>query len=68
MMQMVQNVMGELLIRLSTTDDFSSEDETEIRTKMLSAANNQLLISFEYTDNFTRSKTGKNIYFIQNVK
>jgi len=66
--QMIQNVKGQLIFKLSVTDDFSFNDELEIKTKMISSVNNQLSISFIYTDNdFIRSESGKHIYFIQNI-
>ncbi|MCJ7448034.1 MAG: hypothetical protein MUO72_10085 [Bacteroidales bacterium] len=67
-MQMIQNVSGDLLVKLSTTKDFTIDDEAEIRAKICSIVNNQLVLNFEYTDDFIRSKSGKNIEFIQRMK
>ena len=66
-LQMVQNIKGQLIIKISTTEVFNDNDESEIKSKMNAAVNNQLRISFVYTDDFIQSVSGKHIYFIQNI-
>ncbi|MBG0860780.1 MAG: phenylacetate--CoA ligase family protein [Bacteroidales bacterium] len=68
MMQIIQEVKGEILIKFSITNDFNKADEAKIRAIIKSACHDQLSVKFEYSDDFIRSKSGKRILFIQKIK
>jgi len=66
--QLIQDSIGDLLIKLDTTHDFDSKDEAELKTKLLSAVKNQLTLTIEYTNDFIKTESGKNILFIQRIR
>ena len=66
--QLIQDSIGDLLIKLDTTHDFDSNDEAELKTKLLSAVKNQLTLTIEYTNDFIKTESGKNILFIQRIR
>mgnify|MGYP001382447849 CR=1 FL=1 len=67
LIQIVQNTKGKIVLRLDTTSDYNDKDETEIRD-IINSSFNLSSIDFEYTDVFVKSKSGKHIFFIQNIK
>ena len=68
-MQIVQEKKGEIVLFISVLQGivFNNDDENEIRNKMINAAEGELIIDFIYTDNLKRTKSGKHIYFIQEL-
>ena len=68
MIQIIQEVIGVITMRLDTTKDFTKEDEEEIRNIISTSFNKQFSIIFEYSNDFIRTKSGKHIFFIQRIK
>ncbi len=66
--QLVQKTKGKLIIRINALSSYSLADESEIRKKICSSLNERLIVNFEYTDDFIKTKGGKNIFFLQNIK
>lgn len=69
-MQIVQKSAGEIIIYIHPLSNiyFNLDDEKEISTKMIDAVGGKLSIDFVYTENLRRTKSGKHIYFIQEIK
>ena len=69
-MQIMQKIPGVIHIYIHTLHsvEFTSDDEDEIRTKMMNAVGGKLKINFVYTDDLKRTKSGKHIYFIQELQ
>ena len=63
--QIIQNVKGEVLIKLDCIEGWKVEDELEL-IKLISA-NNSIKINIIYTKEFELTKAGKRKFMIQNV-
>ncbi|MBG0858253.1 MAG: hypothetical protein IQL11_02035, partial [Bacteroidales bacterium] len=68
MIQIIQEVRGEIIMKLATTSNFNEDDEEKIRSIISSACQNQLTLRFEYSDDFLKSKSGKHILFVQRIQ
>jgi len=66
-MQLEQNEIGHVIVRIIKSDGFSPEDEREILQKMQSSAGEDLKISFEYVDELQRTQNGKVRFLLQNL-
>ena len=67
-MQLVQDEPGEVLVRIIRDDQFSENDECEIRDKMRQSVDSQLDVRFEYRRELPVNNGGKVEFVIQNVQ
>lgn len=67
MVQMIQEEKGKLIIKLNVNGLFNRSDEAAIREKINIVVNSKIEIIIEYTEEFVRSKSGKNLEFIQKI-
>ena len=66
-MQLVQEEVGRVLVRIVKTNEYSVKDEQEIRQKMQKNVDNQLDITFDYVDEIPRTARGKYRFLIQKL-
>lgn len=66
-MQLVQDVEGQLMVRLVPTAHYSNADEQEILSKLQGAVGTGLDIRFEYVSDIPRTKMGKQMFLIQEL-
>ena len=66
--QVVQNVIGEVLINLVVKNDFNNDDSKEIKDKITSAANNKLIVKICFVEEIGKTNRGKHKFFVQNIK
>jgi hypothetical protein len=62
----VQNEIGKIDILIVKEKDYTQENESEIRSKILNVTD--IDISFKYATDIPRTKAGKHLFFIQNIK
>lgn len=66
-MQLIQEELGKIIIKIVRDSHFSNCDEQEIISKMLKSVGNNLEISFEYVDTIPRTASGKYRFLIQKL-
>lgn len=67
MMQLVQNEMGKVLVKIIEKEKLNKADLSEISDKMRKAAYNSIDVEIKIVDNIERTKSGKYKFLIQNV-
>ncbi|MBF4475244.1 phenylacetate--CoA ligase family protein [Methanobacterium formicicum] len=66
-MQIVQEEVGKIIIKIIPEANYSSENEDEIKSKLKNVVDD-LEIDFEYVDHIQRTKTGKHKFLIQKLE
>lgn len=66
-MQLVQEIEGEVTVRIVPTPLFSRDDEQELSAKIREAAVFGLEIKFEYPSEIPRTRMGKHLFLIQKL-
>lgn len=66
--QLIQNSIDELIVKLSTNNDFTLTDEKSIIEKMKLSINNKLNIKIIRVDYIEKTSMGKHKIIIQNIK
>lgn len=66
-MQIVQNEPGILVVKIVKTDEYTTEDEAEIRTGIQKVTDNTVDTIFDYATPIVRSISGKYKFLIQNM-
>ncbi len=64
--QIIQNKVGEIEIHIIKGNAFSSKDEMEIKKKIQSVTDIDII--FKYVDNIPLTKRGKHLFLKQNIK
>lgn len=67
-MQLEQNVIGELLIRIVQYVPFSSSDIDGLREFLEESVSRQLKVKIEFVDRIAKTHRGKHRFLIQNVR
>jgi len=67
-MQILQNKIGEIIISIIKTKNYSSEDEILLKRQLLSSVNNKLSITFNYPEFIQKTSSGKHKFLISNVQ
>lgn len=66
-MQLVQNEVGEVIVKIIEKEKLREEDINEIVSKMENACNGYLKVSVEIVSEIKRTSSGKHKFLIQNV-
>jgi phenylacetate-CoA ligase len=66
-MQVVQDEIGKILIRIIKSDNFSQDDHQEMIQTLQIATDNALNIQIEFVDDIPRTKTGKHKFLMQQL-
>ena len=66
--QIIQGTLQDFTVRVVATEDFSVEDEVEIRTRMWKRLGSNVNINIEMVDSIERSASGKFKAVISKVK
>lgn len=68
-LQIVQNEIGELIIKVEKSGNFSEEDiKTEIIKSLSNRYNDAFVFKVIFTDHIERTRSGKHKFLIQNLK
>lgn len=67
-MQLEQNEIGKVTVRIEEKEKFNQEDINEVISKMESACNDNLNVNIEFVDSIARTVRGKHKFLIQNLK
>ncbi|MCC9296348.1 phenylacetate--CoA ligase family protein [Clostridium sp. WLY-B-L2] len=67
MMQLVQNEVGKVLVKIVEKEKLNKTDLNEISDKMKNAAYNRIDVEIKIVDNIVRTKSGKYKFLIQNL-
>ncbi len=65
--QLVQNDPGKIVVKVAKGANYGSEDEQEIKQKMLDCAKTGLNVEFDYVDNIPLTRRGKHIFIKQSL-
>lgn len=66
-MQIVQERIGEIEIKIIKSPEYSSADEDSLAQTLLSSVDHKIKIKFTYVDELTKTVRGKNIFFISRL-
>ncbi len=66
-LQLFQNEVGKIIIRIVKDEYYSEDDEQEIITKLKNVTNDNLEIIFQYVDSVKRTKSGKLMFLEQKI-
>lgn len=66
-MQIIQEKVGEIKVKIIKSSQYSDKDEDEIISKMGKAVGYGLNIEFDYVDHITRTNRGKHRFLIQKI-
>ncbi len=66
-MQLEQNVVGKLVMRIVRSSDFRRADEKEMIARLCHSVANRVQISAEYVDRIPKTRRGKHVFLIQNI-
>ena len=67
-MQVVQDKVGELEIRIVKNSEFSGKDETNLRKTLAKSVNHKLTIMISYVTEVSKTSRGKNIFFVSRLE
>lgn len=67
-MQLEQNEIGKITVRIVEKEKFTKDDVNEIINKMESACGGNLKVSIDFVDQIARTTRGKHRFLIQNLK
>ena len=66
-LQLTQTHTGKLLLKIVKGTKYSYEDENELANKILTAADGQLELSFQYVDVISTTARGKHVFLVQKL-
>ncbi len=67
-LQIQQDRIGEILVRLVQSESFSSLDEQTLEDKMQNSVSGKIAIEFEYVQQIEKTHRGKHRFLVQNIK
>lgn len=66
-MQLQQNEVGKLLIRIVRCENYTANDEASLRNTLLKSVSGKLAIDFEYVDVIPKTHRGKHRFLISDI-
>lgn len=67
-LQVVQNKIGEIELKIVKSENYTEEDEDKLLKKLLFSVDGKIKISVKYVENISKTARGKNIFLVSRLK